>query len=421
MGWNKSSSKLDVDVEKTSPYKSSTSSLSKGDAAKKKLLIQKATFVLIGFSTLNVWNSLLALEFQESNYYAFQLSGLVLASIGATFINLPKILLPFFLFGLMITCFLFQIAHFYVSDAYFIYTCAGIFLLIGLSMGSAQTIAFSVGASLDINVSGFVSAGFGVSGIFSFIVNLILDFIISTERIHGILSQKVIILYTICEIIIAINMVMCVLTLPLKKQKIQRSDEIDVKEDGAVEVDKRNMTTKEILKDIHKAIICEFLTNFVTLNIFPTVGPFSWMHNRNRDSNDVTILLGMFQIFDVISRYLPNLAYGNKYLKFLIFSSKNLLICNCVRFIFIAWFVANTFLMGPGVGPLIYLCVSMSVFALTNGWFATLPYIIFTDDLRPERSDKDTEVGASFVVIAMFLGLYAGIWSANIYKLFLPS
>lgn len=420
MGWNRSLSKLDVDVEKTSVHKSSTSSLSKGDAAKKKLLIQKATFVLIGFSTLNVWNSLLALEFKETNYYAFQLSGLVIASIGATFISLPKILLPFLLGSLMAACFFFQLSHFYISDDYFIYACAAIFLLIGLSMGFAQTIAFSIGASLDINVSGFISAGFGVSGIFSFIVNLILDAIITTDRLHGILSKKVLILYTICEIIIAVNIVMCVLTLPLKKEKIQRSDDIDVKE-NAVEAQKRNMTHKEIMKDIHKAVICEFLTNCLTLNLFPTVGPISWLSNRNGRTNDLTILLGMFQIFDVISRYLPNLAYGNKYLKFLVFSSKSLLICNFVRFVFLIWFVVNAFVIGPGVGNLVYLCICMAVFALTNGWFATLPYIIFTDDMRPERSDKDIEVGASYVVIAMFLGLCAGIWSANIYKLFLPA
>lgn len=418
MGWSKSSSKLDVDVEKTSAHRPSASSLSKDDAAEKKLFMQKITFLLIGLSSLNVWNSLLALEFKESNYYAFQLSGLVVSSVGAMFINVPKILMPFFMGILMMTCFMFQICHFYVSDDYFIYTCAVIFLFIGLSTGFAQTIAFSIGASLDVNVSGFISAGFGISGIFSFVVNLILDFTISKERLHGILSKKVLILYFISEIIIGITIAMCILTLPLKKDKIHRSDDMDVTE--YEEAPKRNMTTKEIFQDIHKVVICEFLTNALSLNLFPTVGPFAWMKNRNGGGNDVTIVLGMFQVFDFASRYLPNLASGNKFLKYLVFPSKQLLICNAVRVVFVAWFIANVFITGPGVGSLIHLCICMSLFAITNGWFATLPFIIFVDDMRPERSNKDIETGANFVVIAMFLGLCVGIWSANIYKLFLP-
>ncbi|GAB67597.1 nucleoside transporter 1, partial [Plasmodium cynomolgi strain B] len=258
MSISKESSKTMIDIEK----KAGEGKDSKGGSklTKKEQFLFPFTFILIGLSSLNVWNTALGLNI-NFKYNTFQITGLVCSSIIALFIKVPKILLPFALGGLAILCAGFQIAHqFFTFDQFDTY-CLIAFIIIGIMAGLAQTIAFSVGTTMKENMGGYMSAGIGISGVFIFIINLLLDQIVPDQKKFGVNEAKLLYLYIICEVCLVLAIIFSVCNLELSSSRTSKEEEYNDKEQG--------LSYMELIKDSYKAILAMFLVNWLSLQLFP--------------------------------------------------------------------------------------------------------------------------------------------------------
>ncbi|CRH01620.1 nucleoside transporter 1, putative [Plasmodium relictum] len=406
MSVNRDLSKVSSDIEMKEVYMDDHRKELKA-TNKKKHYLNILTFILIGLSSLNVWNTALGLNI-NLKYNAFQMTGLVCSSIVALFIDIPKKFLPYFLGALAILSAGFQISHQFLSESQFSIYCLITFIIIGIMAGLAQTIAFNIGSTMKENMGGYMSAGIGISGVFIFVINLLLDQFVSTEKKYGINREKLLYLYFICEICLILAIILCVFNLELTKIKVKKDDD---------SISERSLSYMELFKDSYKAIITIFFVNWLTLQLFPGVGHKKWQESHDISDNNVTIIVGMFQVFDFISRYPPNLSHM-KYMKFFTFSLNKLLIANILRVIFVPWFILNAAVDNSFFSNTAQQCLCMALFAFTNGWFNTVPFLVFVQELKKAKKPKDIETISTFMVIAMFVGLFSGIWTTYIYDLF---
>lgn len=142
-----------------------------------------------------------------------------------------------------------------------------------------------------------------------------------------------------------------------------------------------------------------------------------WQESHNISDYNVTIIVGMFQVFDFLSRYPPNLTHI-KIFKNFTFSLNKLLVANSLRLLFIPWFILNACVDHPFFKNIVQQCVCMAMLAFTNGWFNTVPFLVFVKELKKAKKKKEIEIISTFLVIAMFVGLFCGIWTTYIYNLF---
>lgn len=406
MSTGKESSKAYADIESRGDYKDDGK---KGSTlSSKQHFMLSLTFILIGLSSLNVWNTALGLNI-NFKYNTFQITGLVCSSIVALFVEIPKIMLPFLLGGLSILCAGFQISHSFFTDTQFDTYCLVAFIVIGVVAGFAQTIAFNIGSTMEDNMGGYMSAGIGISGVFIFVINLLLDQFVSPEKHYGVNKAKLLYLYIICELCLILAIVFCVCNLDLTNKNNKKDEEN--KENNAT------LSYMELFKDSYKAILTMFLVNWLTLQLFPGVGHKKWQESHNISDYNVTIIVGMFQVFDFLSRYPPNLTHI-KIFKNFTFSLNKLLVANSLRLLFIPWFILNACVDHPFFKNIVQQCVCMAMLAFTNGWFNTVPFLVFVKELKKAKKKKEIEIISTFLVIAMFVGLFCGIWTTYIYNLF---
>ncbi|SCO93589.1 nucleoside transporter 1, putative [Plasmodium malariae] len=406
MSTSKQASKALVDIEKKGGD-SKCDDKQGSKLNKREQIILPLTFILIGLSSLNVWNTALGLNI-NFKYNTYQITGLVCSSIIALFINIPKILLPYILGMLAILCGGFQISHRFFEYKEFDTYCLVAFIVIGIMAGFAQTIAFSIGTTMEENMGGYMSAGIGISGVFIFVINILLDLIVSDTKIHDINAAKLLYLYIICEVCLVLAIIFCVCNLELSSTSTKKEEEKN---------DEPGLSYMELIKDSYKAILAMFLVNWLSLQLFPGVGHKKWQQRHKITDYYVTIIVGMFQVFDFVSRYPPNLSHI-KIFKFFTFSLNKLLIANVIRMLFIPWFVLNAAVSKPFFESIIQQCICMALLAYTNGWFNTIPFIVFVQELKKAKKKKDIETISTFMVIAMFVGLFMGIWTTYIYNLF---
>ncbi|EUD67771.1 hypothetical protein C922_01960 [Plasmodium inui San Antonio 1] len=412
MSISKESSKTMIDIEKKAGEAKDGKDGSK--LTKKEQLLFPLTFILIGLSSLNVWNTALGLNI-NFKYNTFQITGLVSSSIIALFVKVPKMLLPFTLGGLAILCAGFQIAHQFFTFEQFDTYCLIAFIVIGINAGLAQTIAFGVGTTMKENMSGYMSAGIGISGVFIFIINLLLDQIVPAEKKFGVNKSKLLYLYIICEVCLVLAIIFSVCNLELSPSEVSKEEEYKGKDKGKNK--EEGLTYWELIKDSYKAILAMFLVNWLSLQLFPGVGHKKWQESHNISDYHVTLIVGMFQVFDFVSRYPPNLSHM-KIFKWFTFSLNKLLILNFLRLLFIPWFVINAASKRPIFTNIVQQCICMAMFAFTNGWFNTVPFLVFVQELKKAKKKKDIETISTFLVIAMFVGLFMGIWTTYIYNYF---
>ncbi|ANQ10005.1 Nucleoside transporter 1 [Plasmodium coatneyi] len=406
MSISKESSNTMIDIERKAGEGKDGDSGSK--LTKNEKFLFPLTFILIGLSSLNVWNTALGLNI-NFKYNTFQITGLVCSSIIALFIKVPKMLLPFALGGLAILCAGFQIAHQFFTFEQFDTYCLIAFIIIGIMAGLAQTIAFSVGTTMKENMGGYMSAGIGISGVFIFIINLILDQIVPETKKYGVNKAKLLYLFIICELCLVLAIIFSVCNLELSSSKESKEEEYNDKEQG--------LSYWELIKDSYKAILAMFLVNWLSLQLFPGVGHKKWQQSHNISDYNVTLIVGMFQVFDFVSRYPPNLSHM-KIFKCFSFSLNKLLVLNFLRLLFIPWFIMNAACDLSIFTNIVQQCICMAMLAFTNGWFNTVPFLVFVQELKKAKKKKDIETISTFLVVAMFVGLFMGIWTTYIYDYF---
>ncbi|SCM13232.1 nucleoside transporter 1, putative [Plasmodium chabaudi adami] len=370
------------------------------------------TYILIGVSCLNVWNSALGLNI-KIKYNIFQMAGLLSSAVISIFVNYPRVMLPTSLGVLSLLCAGFQIAHQTFSEAAFDAYCLAAFITIGLMAGIAQSIAFAIGTTKENNMSGYLSAGVGMSGVLIFCINLILDCIVSTEKQFEINKAKLLWLFGISEVFLVISVVCCLMYIDIFP-KNDNNDSTDVEK---AEEKEERLPFIEILKDGYKAILAIFLVNWLSLQLFPGIGHKKWQQSHGMTDNNVTIIVGMFQVFDFVSRYPPIWSHMAIF-KYFTFSLNTLLIGNLLRLLFIPWFVLNASVSSPFFTNIVQQCICIAALAFTNGWFNTVPFIVFVNELKTVKNQKDVEVISRIMVLALFCGLFFGMLTTCLYDYF---
>eukprot|EP00922_Rhytidocystis_sp_ex-Travisia-forbesii_P043377 GHVS01064707.1.p1 GENE.GHVS01064707.1~~GHVS01064707.1.p1 ORF type:complete len:554 (-),score=89.14 GHVS01064707.1:811-2472(-) len=159
-----------------------------------------------------------------------------------------------------------------------------------------------------------------------------------------------------------------------------------------------------------------FVTIFVTLQMFPNVGPIKW----GDEGNMMVVMFGMFQTGDFIGRYLPN---ASRLLGRLVtLHSRAVFPLSICRLIFIPLFMA-CFKLGTGgsgngtndvLGSSAFHIILMLFLSVTNGWLCSLCLMYV-----PTKLVKGEDKGAacSLAVLLMLVGIMAGLWLSNLYTI----
>lgn len=318
--------------------------------------------------------------------------------------------------------------------------------VIGLVTGICSATSFAIGAVLPQNTCGYIAFGYGISGLLSFGI-----WMICTKGIWN-LTLGNNFLYASCWTIFCIGAFICFLTgilliVILRKDAIKNSlknvitvknnnnnnNNIDAgviteysetinnnsnKNDSTDDVyhDKRSSfcchstNEEDLLSRNWKAIVYDcryelfniFFTMWLTLFIFPVIGPFNW-NGVNLSQKD--ILTGIFQIGDFFGRYLPNLTILRA-------KTKLLLVLVISRIIFIPLFMLcfkltnNCFF-----NALWFQVILMLTFALTNGWFITNSLCNLPNCVIRNKEKGSIGLYASIVIL---IGIVCGSWMTKL-------
>eukprot|EP00921_Rhytidocystis_pertsovi_P015399 GHVQ01024481.1.p1 GENE.GHVQ01024481.1~~GHVQ01024481.1.p1 ORF type:complete len:488 (-),score=27.90 GHVQ01024481.1:1923-3386(-) len=154
------------------------------------------------------------------------------------------------------------------------------------------------------------------------------------------------------------------------------------------------------------------LTMWITMNVFPVIGPYSWQ-GPSIEQSDIT--MGMFQMGDFVGRYLPNAGTIPYVRRIVMINPKLLWIPVLLRLLFIPIFVVSYKVHDTTVlNDLWYQILLMLVFSLTDGWFATLSVIYNTDQFQNEKDKGRAGLMGSII---MLVGVVGGLWMSKLYKI----
>ncbi|KFH11571.1 nucleoside transporter [Toxoplasma gondii VAND] len=164
-----------------------------------------------------------------------------------------------------------------------------------------------------------------------------------------------------------------------------------------------------VLQTVFPELLSIFLNFFITMNLFPRVGPVLWKYSQNI-SNHFLILFGVFSVGDVAGRWLPDLSQATTRLQWLMLPRTWLLPAVLFRTIFYVPFCLGYKVEGaPVINDFWWYVIVMFLFAVTHGWTSTLGYIYCVS--VPSRLDEK-EIAGPLAVIALSLGLVTGLYIA---------
>eukprot|EP00920_Eleutheroschizon_duboscqi_P025210 GHVT01062238.1.p1 GENE.GHVT01062238.1~~GHVT01062238.1.p1 ORF type:complete len:253 (-),score=44.40 GHVT01062238.1:1555-2313(-) len=164
---------------------------------------------------------------------------------------------------------------------------------------------------------------------------------------------------------------------------------------------------------VFKSMWLMFLNLYVTLGltlfVFPLIGPFSWKVGATVDMSNANILMGMFQIFDFVGRYIPNIG------KIARVPRRFLPIPVVLRLVFVPLFMLCYKLEYTSVfNDLWFQILLMIVFALSNGWVTT--NVIIECPGCVDDDDEKSKVGL-MLSICMITAVSSGLWASKLLKL----
>eukprot|EP00922_Rhytidocystis_sp_ex-Travisia-forbesii_P016902 GHVS01025223.1.p1 GENE.GHVS01025223.1~~GHVS01025223.1.p1 ORF type:complete len:250 (+),score=50.83 GHVS01025223.1:102-752(+) len=171
-----------------------------------------------------------------------------------------------------------------------------------------------------------------------------------------------------------------------------------------------------LFKKAWQQIVALFLTLFVTLQMFPNVGPIKWGDTGSL----MVVMVGMFQVGDFIGRYLPNA--GRWLGRVVTLSPSAVFPLSLCRVVFIPLFMV-CYKYGEGgagggsnavLGSTGFHIVLMLVMAVTNGWLCSLCLVYVPNKLE---TVDDKGAACSLAVLLMLVGIVAGVWLSGVYTL----
>ncbi|PFH38413.1 nucleoside transporter protein [Besnoitia besnoiti] len=178
-------------------------------------------------------------------------------------------------------------------------------------------------------------------------------------------------------------------------------------ESCAADTDARSLW--RVALDVAPEMSAVFVTFFITLNIYPLLGPTLLNYNQSFP-NHFLILFGVYGIGDLVGRSLPDLSRTAAWLSWLMLPRKYLLLSAFSRALFYIPFLAGYKLKGvPVVNDIWWYAIIMFFLALTHGWTGTLGFIYCGTKIE-NLGEKDFT--GPLTVIALSLGLVAGLYVA---------
>lgn len=171
---------------------------------------------------------------------------------------------------------------------------------------------------------------------------------------------------------------------------------------------------KAILASSWVFLLCIFINFFVTLNLYPRVGPISWHYEGFSAANEqYLILFGVFCLGDLVGKALPDLARLNPWLRFLKIPPHALPWVVGGRLILVVFFVLGMTNSGHVFfNAFVWYVVLMFALAVTNGVCATCG-IMYACESVPRFEEKEIVGPAS--VLMLLLGIACGVYSAYLY------
>eukprot|EP00921_Rhytidocystis_pertsovi_P018591 GHVQ01029455.1.p1 GENE.GHVQ01029455.1~~GHVQ01029455.1.p1 ORF type:complete len:571 (+),score=79.03 GHVQ01029455.1:436-2148(+) len=154
-----------------------------------------------------------------------------------------------------------------------------------------------------------------------------------------------------------------------------------------------------------------FLCFFVTLSLFPNVGPLEW-------GNEVVVVIGMFQLGDFLGRFLPS---AQCYLGSLVVWPKNVVFLVSIgRILFVPLYMCCDRFGYTSEEPMsifsalwFHIILTLCL-AVSNGWLASLSMMYAPNCLE---KDEDKGRASSIATLSLLIAIMSGLWFSAVYLL----
>lgn len=359
-----------------------------------------SVFVVIGCLQLAGWNAMLNVMHPLGEIInAPNLGEIIRWSYGAALFCVTAFFIKFdFIWqsvvygGLALTSF-FMLLFSVVLQAnpnavLYVYPFLGVGLAVAAGMiGSA---GFGFASQFPKDYSGAMSAGLGVSGIVMFGLScLSLEVIFPQKSVTDITASMWFL--STCTTILAIGATLAfyfLFNMPSTVAWFSKQSSLNDKTDCELNAYAKKTDVEDdyeigglsyILKKAWTMGIPTFLCLFITLTIFPVVGPLKWSTNQSIH----LYLVGLYTLGDLIGRYLPNVVPQ------LMVSRFYTHIISYLRFIFIIFSLLSAlYRCSPFLGALWFHILQIFLLALTNGWMSTVTFVRTVEMVNGDGAKK---------------------------------
>lgn len=173
---------------------------------------------------------------------------------------------------------------------------------------------------------------------------------------------------------------------------------------------KRNVLA--VARQMWRPLLAILTTFFITLNLFPRIGPVGWHYTRNVP-NHFVILFGLFSIADTLGRSTPSLQMVNpRWLGWTLIPERAYLFAAFTRVLFyVPFFLSYKLENCVVLNDFWWLSCLMLLFAFTHGWFTSMGFIHAVGKVP----DSDKGIAGPLSVVALSLGVLLGLYVALAY------
>ncbi|KAH0473509.1 MAG: uncharacterized protein KVP18_000080 [Porospora cf. gigantea A] len=281
--------------------------------------------------------------------------------------------------------------------------CIATFIL-GLTAGAFQCQGFAYAVITDKPTITYVSLGNGFAGVYSFVMYTI--FFEGVFDKDNRMDQV-----NLCWVLFVSGAIVAVVQLAFSsyifRQEwfVNRLEAHQMISDNSSAVHQEDRSFKDILKDTYKFAFASGWIFFVTICVYPMVGPFSWPLS----STWMNALNGVFQVGDMIFRFIPEL--GGRW----VLSRRVSMISTVVRpLIFFPLFLLPARVASIGfLDNEWFLLFVMLIFVLSNGWLATCNQIHCMEGV----SGRETNAAANILTVGIISEVTVSLFFSKVFIL----
>eukprot|EP01053_Blabericola_migrator_P000376 Blabericola_migrator_1__375@NODE_1093_length_5463_cov_81_535211_g748_i0_p1_GENE_NODE_1093_length_5463_cov_81_535211_g748_i0NODE_1093_length_5463_cov_81_535211_g748_i0_p1_ORF_typecomplete_len431_score56_58Nucleoside_tran/PF01733_18/5_8e02Nucleoside_tran/PF01733_18/4_8e45DUF3412/PF11892_8/3_5DUF3412/PF11892_8/2_4e02_NODE_1093_length_5463_cov_81_535211_g748_i020113303 len=278
----------------------------------------------------------------------------------------------------------------------------------GMTNGAFQSNSYGLAASMPRVFSGYVSAGNGICGVVTFLVWMLFSEAVYkpwnniTREESAVLTKKANWwLMGIGFVLMSFSSLsyMYLLRQPFVEARLEAAKRAIKEENSNPEAP----SYLELLKVSWKMVFTAFFCLFITLFIFPNPGPLKWADSRV----GTNVVTGMFQVGDLIGRYLPTL------IPIALIAPTALFYATLSRVAFVVlFFLCYKFPANEVWGSLSVHIILMLLLAITNGWYASCSLIHAPESLTTKTKWRSRV--SAMALVGVLVGIFAGLWCSKI-------